>query len=241
MLELSNITIKYGAVTAVHDVSLKITEGEFVALIGSNGAGKTTILRAISGLQRVAAGRVLFEGQPIENIAAHRVTKLGIAHVPEGRQVFPDLTVMENLEMGGFIWRNHPTKFNEQRDLVLSLFPKLAERSKQKGGTLSGGEQQMLAVGRAMMARPKVLLLDEPSLGLAPLLVHEMFTFITKLHQETGLTILLVEQLAEMALGLAQKGYVLENGRIVLEGESASLKNDPRIQQIYLGTSTVQN
>ena len=235
MLELSKTQVKYGAVTAVYDVSLKVGPGEFVALIGSNGAGKSTVLRAISGLCKCASGSVRFEGKDLSNAAPHRITRAGIAHVPEGRQVFPDLSVQENLEMGGFIWRNDKAIFNEQLDLVLSLFPKLETRKSQKAGTLSGGEQQMLAVGRAMMAKPKVLLLDEPSLGLAPLLVQEMFAFIDELHQQTGLAILLVEQLADLALSHAARGYVLENGRTVLEGESRALKDDPQIRQIYLG------
>ena len=237
MLELTHTRVDYGAVTAVRDVSLRVGEGEFVALIGSNGAGKTTVLRAISGLCRCSSGSVTFEGKSIANTPPHRITGAGIAHVPEGRQVFPDLTVQENLEMGGFIWRNKKDTFNEQLGLVLGLFPKLEARKTQKAGTLSGGEQQMLAVGRAMMAKPKMLLLDEPSLGLAPLLVKEMFAFIDELHQKTGLAILLVEQLADVALKHAARGYVLENGRVVLEGESETLRNDPQIRRIYLGAS----
>ena len=218
-LELTHTRVDYGAVTAVRDVSLRV--GEFVALIGSNGAGKTTVLRAISGLCKLSNGGVTFEGKMIANRAPHRITGAGIAPVPEGRQVFLDLTVRENLEMGGFIWRDKKSIFNEQ--LGLGLFPKLEARKTQRAGTLSGGEQQMLAVGRAMMARPKLLLLDEPSLGLAPLLVKEMFAFIDELHQKTGLAILLVEQLADVALRHAARGYVLENGRTVLEGESEAL------------------
>lgn len=237
MLELNQVAVKYGAVTAVHNISLTAAEGEFVALIGGNGAGKTTVLRTISGLLKPAKGTISFNGQVLNGLAPHRITRLGIAHVPEGRRVFPDLSVQENLDMGGFIWRNDRAQFGAQMELVLSLFPKLAARRAQKAGTLSGGEQQMLAVGRAMMSRPTVLLLDEPSLGLAPMLVQEMFDFMAKLHRETKLTIILVEQLAELALESAERGYVLENGRVALSGTSQALLDDPRIQQIYLGAS----
>lgn len=235
MLELKNVEIKYGSVAAVHSVSLTVNAGEFVALIGSNGAGKTTILKAISGLLQPSRGEITLNGERISGKAANLITRAGIAHVPEGRQVFPDLTVLENLEMGGFVFRNQHAMFHQQLEMVLDLFPRLAERRAQLGGTLSGGEQQMLAVGRALMSKPKLILLDEPSLGLAPRLVQEMFEFLARLHRETQMALLLVEQLAELALTLAERGYVIENGRISLEGTSESLQDDTRIQQIYLG------
>jgi branched-chain amino acid transport system ATP-binding protein len=237
MLNLTELHVGYGGAFAVRDVSLTVQPGEFVALIGSNGAGKTTILKAISGLLKPASGSIVMEQKRIDGLPAHRVARLGIAHVPEGRRVFPDLTVRENLEMGGFIWRNEHARFNETMTMVLDLFPKLAQRRNQLAGTLSGGEQQMLAVGRALMTRPRLLLLDEPSLGLAPKLVAEMFEFLARLHQETKLAILLVEQLAVLTLELAERGYVLEHGHIVLEGPCAALRNNSRIQQIYLGAT----
>jgi len=235
MLELKDVEIKYGAVTAVHGVNLSVRAGEFVALIGSNGAGKTTILKTISGLLQPSRGEITLNGQRISGQTPNRITRAGIAHVPEGRQVFPDLTVLENLEMGGFMFRNQRAVFHQQLEMVMDLFPRLAQRRAQLGGTLSGGEQQMLAVGRALMSKPKLILLDEPSLGLAPRLVQEMFEFLARLHRETQLALLLVEQLAELALTLAERGYVIENGRISLEGTSESLQEDARIQQIYLG------
>lgn len=235
MLEIESVYAGYGAVVAVRDVSLRIDKGEFVALIGSNGAGKTTVLRTISGLIRPSQGRICFEGHRIDGLAPHHITRAGIAHVPEGRRVFPDLSVAENLEMGGFIWRRDPAKFREALEMVYSVFPKLAQRRAQAAGTLSGGEQQMLAIGRALMARPRLLLLDEPSLGLAPKLVLEMFEFLARLHRDTGLTILLVEQLAALTLEYTQRGYVLEQGEIRLAGSSAALRDNPRVQQIYLG------
>lgn len=237
MLELNRVEIRYGSVVAVHDVSLKVGAGEFVALIGNNGAGKTTILKTISGLLQPSRGQIMLDGERISGKAPNAITRAGIAHVPEGRQIFPDLTVLENLEMGGFVFRQRRAVFHQQLDMVMALFPRLAERRGQLGGTLSGGEQQMLAVGRALMSKPRLILLDEPSLGLAPMLVQEMFGFLARLHRETQVALLLVEQLAELALNLAERGYVIENGRISLEGPSESLRNDARIQQIYLGMS----
>ncbi|MFQ3680650.1 ABC transporter ATP-binding protein [Roseiflexus sp.] len=235
MLELEMISAGYGTVMAVRDISLSIKKGEFVALIGSNGAGKSTILRTISGLIRPRQGSIRFDGKRIDGMAPHQIVRAGIAHVPEGRQVFPDLSVAENLEMGGFIWRREPAKFREALDLVYSVFPKLAQRRTQMAGTLSGGEQQMLAIGRALMTRPRLLLLDEPSLGLAPKVVLEMFNLFARLHQTTGLTILLVEQLAALTLEYTQRGYVLERGEIKLADSSVVLRSNPRVQQIYLG------
>jgi branched-chain amino acid transport system ATP-binding protein len=235
MLELKNVEVKYGSVTAVHSVNLTVNAGEFVALIGSNGAGKTTLLKTISGLIQPSRGEITLNGQRINGQVPNRITRAGIAHVPEGRQVFPDLTVLENLEMGGFVFRNQRAVFQQQLEMVMDLFPRLAQRRAQLGGTLSGGEQQMLAVGRALMSKPRLILLDEPSLGLAPRLVQEMFEFLARLHRETQMALLLVEQLAELALMLAERGYVIENGRIILEGTGESLREDTRIQQIYLG------
>lgn len=235
MLELKDIEIKYGAAVAVHRVDLTVNAGEFVALIGSNGAGKTTILKAISGLLQPARGEIRFNGERLNGKAPHLITRAGIAHVPEGRQVFPDLTVLENLEMGGFLFRRQRVVFHQQLDMVMSLFPRLADRRTQLAGTLSGGEQQMLAVGRALMSKPQLILLDEPSLGLAPRLVQEMFDFLARLHRETKMALLLVEQLAELALTLVERAYVIENGRISLEGTGKALQEDARIQQIYLG------
>ncbi len=235
MLELDMVSAGYGAVVAVRDITMRIDQGEFVALIGSNGAGKSTILRAISGLIRPMQGSIRFEGKRINGMAPHHIVRAGIAHVPEGRHVFPDLSVAENLEMGGFIWRREPAQFRAALDLVYSVFPKLAQRRTQLAGTLSGGEQQMLAIGRALMTRPRLLLLDEPSLGLAPKIVLEMFSLFARLHRTTGLTILLVEQLAALTLEYTQRGYVLERGEIRLADSSAALRANPRVQQIYLG------
>ncbi|ABU59548.1 MULTISPECIES: ABC transporter ATP-binding protein [Roseiflexus] len=235
MLELEMVSAGYGAVVAVRDITLHINRGEFVTLIGSNGAGKSTILRTISGLIKPRQGTIRFEGKRIDGLAPHSIVRAGIAHVPEGRHVFPDLSVAENLEMGGFIWRREPAQFREALDLVYSMFPKLAQRRAQMAGTLSGGEQQMLAVGRALMSRPRLLLLDEPSLGLAPKIVLEMFNLFAHLHRTTGLTILLVEQLAALTLEYTQRGYVLERGEIKLSDSSAALRSNPRVQQIYLG------
>jgi len=234
MLEIAQLSVSYGPIRALADVSLRVGPGEIVALLGANGAGKTTTLGAISGLLRPQAGSITFDGAAIGGLAVERIVRLGIAHCPEGRRVFPGLTVMENLRAGGAI---HParTDFSADLDLIFTLFPRLAERRKQRGWSLSGGEQQMLAVGRALMSRPKLLLLDEPSLGLAPLLVEQMFAAISQLNRETGLAILLVEQNAALALDVAHRAYVLETGSVRLSGPAADLAADPRIREAYFG------
>ncbi len=238
MLEIKNLTVAYGDVTALRDVSLEVNQGEAVVIIGANGAGKTTTLKTISGLLKPRAGQIIFKNRDITGLPPHEIARAGIAHVPEGRQVFTNLTVIDNLAMGGYLWRNDKKKYNSVFDKVLSLFPRLAERRNQLAGTLSGGEQQMVAIGRAMMTCPSLLILDEPSLGLAPLMVKEVFNYLQKLHQEEGLTVLLVEQVASVALKLSDRGYVLENGRLALSGTSAELSTNPRIRELYLGVGS---
>jgi branched-chain amino acid transport system ATP-binding protein len=224
----------YGAVQALHGVSLEVREGEIVTLVGSNGAGKSTTLRAISGLVAARAGRILLEGRAIQGLAADRIVGLGVAHAPEGRRIFTRLSVRENLEMGAYL-RRDKAETRATLERVFALFPRLEEREAQSGGTLSGGEQQMLAIGRALMSRPRLLLLDEPSLGIAPILVQEIFREIARINREDGTAILLVEQNANAALGVAQRAYVLETGRIVLEGPAAELKDHPQVREAYLG------
>lgn len=234
VLTLDRVTKRFDSFTAVDDLSFEVPEGGIFGFLGANGAGKTTTLGAISGLLRPQAGSITFDGAAIGGLAVERIVRLGIAHCPEGRRVFPGLTVMENLRAGGAI---HParTDFSADLDLIFTLFPRLAERRKQRGWSLSGGEQQMLAVGRALMSRPKLLLLDEPSLGLAPLLVEQMFAAISQLNRETGLAILLVEQNAALALDVAHRAYVLETGSVRLSGPAADLAADPRIREAYFG------
>jgi branched-chain amino acid transport system ATP-binding protein len=234
VLRLEAVDAAYGPVQALHGVSLEVREGEIVTLIGCNGAGKSTTLRAISGLVAPRRGRILFEERPIQGMRADRVVGLGIAHAPEGRRIFTNLTVLENLEMGAYLVRDGPGR-RAALERVFGLFPRLAERARQPGGTLSGGEQQMLAIGRALMARPRLLLLDEPSLGIAPVLVQEIFREIRAINQSLGTTILLVEQNARAALGLAARGYVLETGRVVLEGVAGALLENPQVKEAYLG------
>ncbi len=234
MLLVEDVVVSYGAVEALHGVTLEVGEGEIVTLIGANGAGKTTTLRTISGLLTPRSGRVTLDGATISGIPAHRIVALGISHVPEGRRIFTALTVHENLEMGAYAVRGRAL-VAERLERVLALFPRLRERIAQPGGTLSGGEQQMLAIGRALMAGPRVLLLDEPSLGLAPLLVQEIFREIVRINREHGTTILLVEQNAHLALSVARRGYVLETGRIVLEDDAKVLLEDPKVRAAYLG------
>ncbi|HWP84221.1 MAG TPA: ABC transporter ATP-binding protein [Terriglobia bacterium] len=233
MLELKNVSSGYGAIEALKSVSLSIQAGEIVTLIGANGAGKSTTLRAITGLVPLTSGEILFEGQRLNGTPTHKIVALGISLVPEGRAIFANLSVAENLEMGAYLQRDHAQK---HRDLerVYSLFPRLKERRRQQAGTLSGGEQQMLAIGRALMARPRLLLLDEPSLGLAPLLVHTIFAAIDEINSE-GTTLLLVEQNANVALKHSHRAYVLETGSIVMEGPSQQLARDPRVKEAYLG------
>ncbi|MBI2818398.1 MAG: ABC transporter ATP-binding protein [Acidobacteria bacterium] len=233
MLELRNVSSGYGAIEALKSVNISIQQGEIVTLIGANGAGKSTTLRSITGLVLPTSGEIRFEGRLLNGMPSHRIVALGISMVPEGRAIFANLTVSENLEMGAYLQRNHEQKA-KKLERVFTLFPRLKERRKQQGGTLSGGEQQMLAIGRALTARPRLLLLDEPSLGLAPLLVHNIFTAIDEINKE-GTTILLVEQNANAALKHAHRGYVLETGSIVMQGPSEQLANDPRVKEAYLG------
>jgi branched-chain amino acid transport system ATP-binding protein len=230
---LRNVAVHYGPIQALHDVSLEINEGEIVTLIGANGAGKSTTLRLVSGLVRPTSGEVLFEGASLAKVAPHNIVARGIGQVPEGRRVFAGLTVMENLEMGAYLVRGRQ-RVREALEEVFELFPRLRERRAQRAGTLSGGEQQMLAIGRTLMGRPKLLLLDEPSLGLAPTLVQSIFGVITGI-QRRGVTILLVEQNAHMALRVADRGYVLETGRIVLADTAANLEASPEVRAAYLG------
>jgi len=232
LLEVERIDVFYGRIQALRGVSLHVDEGEIVTLIGSNGAGKTTTVRAISGLTPAAAGSIKLRGQEISRLQAEDIVPLGIGHAPEGRRIFARMTVRENLDLGGYIRRDGAARADVER--VYTLFPRLRERQNQLGGTLSGGEQQMLCIGRAMMSRPKVLLLDEPSLGLAPLMVDTIFQVIREINSE-GTTILLIEQNALKALGVAARGYVLETGRIVKEGTSKALLESPDVQKAYLG------
>ncbi len=233
LLEIDDITLHYGRIQALHGISLHVNEGEVVALIGANGAGKSTIMRAISGLRAVSSGAIRFNGEDISKVRADLRVARGICQAPEGRGVFPGMTVQENLEMGAYIRRDHAA-IAQDMERVFGLFPRLLERRKQAGGTLSGGEQQMLAVGRALMARPKLLLLDEPSMGLAPMIIQQIFTIITEINQQ-GTTVLLVEQNAQQALSRAHRAYVLETGNIVKEGTGADLLHDPAVREAYLG------
>jgi branched-chain amino acid transport system ATP-binding protein len=235
LLELDEIVVKYGRIEALHGMTLRVAEGEVVALIGANGAGKTTTMRAISGLNPLASGNIRFDGKDISNMRADLRVPMGICQSPEGRGIFPGMTVLENLDMGAFT-RRDTDEVAKDLDRVLTLFPRLAERRKQAGGTLSGGEQQMLAVGRALMSRPRLLLLDEPSMGLAPMIIQQIFDIITEINQQ-GTTVLLVEQNAQQALSRAHRGYVLETGRIVKEGTGQELLHDPSIKEAYLGVA----
>ena len=235
LLELSDVEVFYGRIQAIKGLSFTVDDGEVVTLIGANGAGKTTTLKAISGVRPVARGRVLFDGRDITHLAPHKRVELGICQAPEGRGIFPGMTVLENLEMGCYV-RKDRGGGTKQLDLerVYSLFPRLAERRTQMGGTLSGGEQQMLAIGRALMARPRLLLLDEPSMGLAPMLIVQIFNIISEINEQ-GTTILLVEQNAAQALARAHRAYVLETGRIVKEGGGSDMLDDEAVQAAYLG------
>jgi branched-chain amino acid transport system ATP-binding protein len=233
MLALKGLSSGYGAIEALKSIDMRIEKGEIVTLIGANGAGKSTTLRSITGLVTPSAGQVIFEGRTLNGTPTHEITALGISMVPEGRAIFANLTVLENLEMGAYLQKNRAQNA-ASLERVFTLFPRLKERRKQAGGTLSGGEQQMLAIGRAMMARPRLLLLDEPSLGLAPLLVHAIFGAIDTINKE-GTTILLVEQNANAALRHSHRAYVLETGSIVMEGPSELVAADPRVKEAYLG------
>lgn len=234
-LEIKDLRVHYGKIEAIKGVSVVVNQGEIVSLIGANGAGKTTILKTISGLRPVSSGQIVFDGQEINKIAAHDRVGLGISQVPEGRGIFPGMTVLENLEMGKFFRKERQSEMDEDLDKCFQLFPRLKERVGQAGGTLSGGEQQMLAIGRALMARPKVLLLDEPSMGLAPMMIQNIFNIITEINK-AGTTILLVEQNAQQALQRAHRAYVLETGKVVKEAKASDLLNDPAVREAYLGT-----
>lgn len=232
MLRIEGVTTHYGRVRAISGVSFHVQEGEIVTLIGSNGAGKSTTLMTISGILKPTVGTIEFRGRAIQGMEAHKVSRLGIIQVPEGRRILPQLTVTENLDLGGF--SRTPREREATVSRVFSLFPRLAERRNQLGGTLSGGEQQMLAIGRALMAEPQILILDEPSLGLAPKIIDQIFDIILALNKH-GTTILLVEQNAAMALEIAHRGYVLETGKVVSEGSASTLRRDPSVRQAYLG------
>ena len=234
MLKIEQLAVAYGAIDALHGISLEVGQGEVVALLGANGAGKTTLLRTISGLHRPKSGAIRFEGEPLANSSAESRVKRGLAHVPEGRRIFPGLTVRENLDVATTVWRRRGMSADGDLDTVFALFPRLKERATQLGWSLSGGEQQMLAIGRALMAKPRLLLLDEPSMGLAPVLVEQIFETVLAINRQ-GVTILLVEQNAAMALSIAGRGYVLENGRVVLSGAGRDLLDNEHVQRAYLG------
>ncbi|MEK0449105.1 MAG: hypothetical protein RL088_1373 [Verrucomicrobiota bacterium] len=234
MLELHELTVAYGGITALHGISLKVEQGSIVTLVGGNGAGKTTTLRAVSGLIKPVSGRITYKGADIHGLPPHNIVARGIAQSPEGRLVFANLTVAENLKMGAYL-RRDKSAFAADYDFIFGIFPRLKERQNQMAGTLSGGEQQMLAIGRALMSKPELLLLDEPSLGIAPLLTKTIFEQIVAINRELKLTILLVEQNANLALEVSNRGYVLETGRIILEDSAAALRENPKVREAYLG------
>ena len=234
MLEIKNLVVSYGAINALHGISLSVPAGGIVTLIGSNGAGKSTTLKAVSGLLKLKAGEIVYDGQNIAGLPPHEIVKRGLSHVPEGRMIFANLTVLENLQMGAYLVRDQKI-IRCALEFVFATFPRLQERKQQIAGTLSGGEQQMLAIGRALMSRPKFLMLDEPSLGLAPLLVKTIFEKIAEINRQQGITILLVEQNANLALEVSHFGYVLETGKIILQDESAGLRLNPQVKSAYLG------
>jgi branched-chain amino acid transport system ATP-binding protein len=232
MLKVDDLHVYYNAIQALNGLSFTVGRGEMVTLLGANGAGKTTTLKTISALLRPRSGRIELEGQPLEDLPPHEIVRLGVAHVPEGRRVFPRLSVMENLKTGAYT--RHGGTIADDIERAFTLFPRLKERMQQNAGTLSGGEQQMLAIGRGRMARPRLLLLDEPSMGLAPILVEQIFSTIQEINKE-GVTVLLVEQNAAMALGICHRGYVMETGKIILQGTAAELSGNDRVRQAYLG------
>lgn len=233
MLKVDNINLYYGGIHALKDLSLEVKKGEIVTLIGANGAGKTSTLRAISGLEPIKSGTISYKDENLKKVPSHKIVSLGLSHVPEGRKIFANLTVKENLELGAYL-RKNKSEVKSDMEMVFSKFPRLKERRKQIAGTLSGGEQQMLAIGRALMNRPEMLILDEPSMGLAPLVVKDIFDTIVEINK-SGTTILLVEQNANMALSIANRAYVLETGKIVLSGKASDLLNDDSIRSAYLG------
>ena len=234
MLEIRDLKVNYGAITALHGISLQIKPGDVVTLIGANGAGKTTTLKAISGLLKPRGGQILYEGREITNLPPHQLVRLGIAQVPEGRMVFANLTVRENLIMGAYLQRDKGA-IGRELEFVFGMFPRLQERENQMAGTLSGGEQQMLAISRALMSKPRFLMMDEPSLGIAPLLVKTIFEKIVEINRRHGITVLLVEQNANLALEISRYGYVLETGRVILQGDSSELRRNPQVKSAYLG------
>jgi branched-chain amino acid transport system ATP-binding protein len=233
MLTIKDLSVSYGAIHAIHSVSMEVKDGEIVSLIGANGAGKTTILHTITGLKKANSGSILYDGTDLQKMDPSKIIQLKMAHVPEGRHIFPDMTVVENLEMGAFIIKNKDEIKQKEKE-IFERFPRLKERRKQLAGTLSGGEQQMLAVGRALMSSPKMLLMDEPSMGLSPLLVKDIFNIIKEVHKQ-GITVLLVEQNANMALAISDRAYVLETGNITITGNARELLNDERVKKAYLG------
>ena len=235
-LEIKDLHVFYGKIEAIKGISVVVNQGEIVTLIGANGAGKTTTLKTVSGLRPVSSGAIMFDGQDISNLSAHERVELGISQVPEGRGIFPGMSVLENLEIGKYFRKDRKREMQEDLEKVYSLFPRLKERTSQTGGTLSGGEQQMLAIGRALMARPKVLLLDEPSMGLAPMMIQNIFNIITEINSTLGTTILLVEQNAQQALQRAHRAYILETGNIVKGAKASDLLDDPAVREAYLGT-----
>ena len=235
-LEITDLRVFYGKIEAIKGISVVVNQGEIVTLIGANGAGKTTTLKTISGLRPITSGSITFDGQDISKMPAHERVALGISQAPEGRGIFPGMSVLENLEIGKYFRKDRRHEMKEDLEKVYHLFPRLKERAFQAGGTLSGGEQQMLAIGRALMARPKVLLLDEPSMGLAPMMIANIFKIITEINTELGTTILLVEQNAQQALQRAHRAYVLETGKVVKEAKASDLLNDPDVRAAYLGT-----
>jgi branched-chain amino acid transport system ATP-binding protein len=234
LLKVDNLSTHYGPIQALFDVSLEVRSGELVAMVGANGAGKTTLLHTLSGVQKASGGSIILDGNEISRLAPHKIVQAGVCHVPEGRQVFPPLSVEDNLLLGGYSQRHDKTWLEQELAGIYDLFPILKEKRAQAAGTLSGGQQQMLAIGRALLGRPRLLLLDEPSMGLAPLLVEEIFRVIQSLNQK-GVTILLVEQNARAALGIADRGYVLETGRAVLSASAEELLNDEAVRKAYLG------
>lgn len=235
-LEIKDLRVQYGKIEAIKGISFTVNKGEIVTLIGANGAGKTTTLKTISGLRPVSGGNITFNGQDISRLPAHERVVLGISQAPEGRGIFPGMTVLENLEIGKYFRKHRKVELEDDLEKVYHFFPRLKERKSQAGGTLSGGEQQMLAIGRALMARPEVLLLDEPSMGLAPMMIQNIFRIITEISTTLGTTILLVEQNAQQALQRADRAYVLETGRVVKTAKASDLLNDPAVREAYLGT-----
>ena len=234
LLEVKDLQVYYGVICALKGISFEVNEGEIVSLIGANGAGKSTTLGTVSGLLRSKTGSIEFAGQSIFNTPAHKMVSMGLAHVPEGRRIFQQMTVEENLDMGAYVRKDKKSDILATRDMVFEQFPRLKERRKQIAGTLSGGEQQMLAMGRGLMSNPKLMMLDEPSMGLAPILVEQIFDIIKNLHKQ-GVTILLVEQNAQMALSIADRAYVLETGNVTMSGDAKALMNDDRVRSAYLG------